>query len=106
LTTSPAKVVLWRTDNGDTVKPVRTTAPAPGTYPGKDDDGKSIYTNTHFLTEEEAWEALEADVRAQMSLLSSEIVQAESLRQKLLEHAAQAVKRQHAFNQAREAARG
>ena len=53
---------LWKYDlHNATVKEVKCERPR---YPNKDEDGDTIYDNSHFQTEMEAWEALESEARA------------------------------------------
>lgn len=58
--------VMWRVDSGLT-RPTKTTAAIPD-HPHRDDDGKEIFENTHFLEEGEAWSYLLRDAEAGESL--------------------------------------
>lgn len=42
-----------------------------GTWPAKDGEGHRIFENTHFKTEDEAWDHLEAERNAAISLDTS-----------------------------------
>jgi len=80
---------LWRADTKQ-LKPVLVVCPHGG-YPADDADGISIYNNTHFSTEAEAWDRLKAEADAGVSLAASDISEARSRLDKAHLRAANAV---------------
>lgn len=51
-------VDVW-TFEDDKPEPIKTQCEVPG-YPNRDVDGRTMYENTHYPTEEQAWAKLEA----------------------------------------------
>ena len=59
-------MLMYRVDSKCSA-PVPVECPKP-TYPNRDADGEAIYINTHFASIGEAWERLQAEVDAGVSL--------------------------------------
>lgn len=59
-------------------------------HPHNDAEGDTIYVNTHFATEAEAWEASEAEAAAHVSLAASGVKHARSALAKAEKEAADA----------------
>lgn len=64
--------IMYRVDYG---KPVPTAVECEmPEYPNPDADGNTIYENTHFGWEEDAWERLEAEQTAGVSLETQSVI--------------------------------
>lgn len=59
-------MLMYRADSKCSA-PVPVECPEP-TWPASDADGRTIYVNTHFASIDEAWERLQAEVDAGVSL--------------------------------------
>lgn len=59
-------MLMYRVDPSQS-SPVPVECPIP-TWPNTDADGDTIYINTHFASIDEAWEKLQAEVDAGVSL--------------------------------------
>ena len=70
------KIVMWRGSDGMT-EPVKVECPD-GLYPNNDADGMQIFENTHFRTEESAWQNIEDCILAGISLSGSAVEYAQS----------------------------
>ena len=81
---------MWRGTSNMT-SPIEVACPD-GLHPNKDADGISIYENTHFKTEREAWQNIEDNVTAGVSLAGSEVKRAEEMMRLAEKNAADAVK--------------
>ena len=57
---------------------VRVECPDGTKYPADDADGETIYDNTHFPTESEAWRRLMSEAQAGVSLAGSRVKDARS----------------------------
>ncbi len=68
--------VMWRGSDG-MIEPVKVECPN-GLYPNLDAEGIEIYENTHFHTEEAAWQNIEDCVLAGVSLSGSAVENAQS----------------------------
>lgn len=71
---------LYRADT-DQLKPVRVHCPD-GHYPHCDADGHQVFVNTHFDTEQEAWQNLLDNAQAGVSLAGGRVKEA---RQRVLD---------------------
>jgi hypothetical protein len=65
---------LWKRDTTNWT--VREVEGEP--YPGRDSEGDVCYVNSHFPTENEAWESLKKEVEAWVSLAGRDLTQAEA----------------------------
>lgn len=63
---------LWKRDTENWT--VREVEGEP--WPGYDSEGHKCYENTHFANEADAWESLEGEARAWLSLATSGLIQA------------------------------
>jgi len=68
-------LVMWRADT-EQWKAVQVQCPQ-GLYPHQDADGQKIYENTHFTTPEKAWERLERESMAWLSLRTDDVARLE-----------------------------
>lgn len=65
---------LWKADQERWIARLVEANP----YPGRDEDGDICYDNTHFKTEEAAWDSLEANARAGVTLAGAAVLHAQS----------------------------
>lgn len=77
---------LWKRDT--TAWTVRQVEAEP--YPGKDEDGDTCYTNTHFAREADAWESLYAEAAAFVSLSGRDVEDAKQALAKAQQEAGEA----------------
>lgn len=77
---------LWKRDT--TAWTVRQVEAEP--YPGKDEDGDTCYTNTHFAREADAWESLYAEAAAFVSLSGRDVENAKQALAKAQQEAGEA----------------
>ena len=75
-----ADLYLYRADDKQ-LKPVRVLCPR-GRYPERDAEGHQVFVNSHFDTEQEAWQRLLDNAEAGVSLAGGRVQQA---RQRVLE---------------------
>lgn len=47
-------------------------------YPGKDEEGDTCYSNTHFESEDEAWKSLHGEAAARLSLATRGLIDAKN----------------------------
>lgn len=70
-------------------------------YPDRDDDGLTIYDNTHYTTESEAWAWLDRDCDAAISITARLIIEARATLRRFEGDAADAVVRRATINRRR-----
>jgi hypothetical protein len=75
-----ADLWLYRAD-AEQLKPVRVLCPD-GRYPARDAEGYCVFVNSHFDTEQEAWQYLLDNAEAGVSLAGGRVKEA---RQRVLE---------------------
>jgi phosphate starvation-inducible protein PhoH len=63
---------MWRAE-ADMTAPKQVEAEP---WPGKDADGVSVYTNTHFATVEDAWESLLSERAAHVAIAGRTVTSA------------------------------
>lgn len=59
---------VWWYGGEDVDAPVQTTGPG---HPGRDAEGRTMWVNTHFATEAQAWGKIVGNARARQSLAST-----------------------------------
>ena len=69
-----AELWLYRADDKQ-LKPVRVLCPR-GRYPERDAEGHQVFVNSHFDTEQEAWQHLLDNAEAGVSLAGGRVKQA------------------------------
>lgn len=94
---------LWQTDL-EQLRPVLVDCPD-GRYPARDADGYLIFENTHFESEEAAWQRLEKELTSKLYLTGCALIEAEKQTQKRKEDAADIAKAWATFENNRTAAR-
>lgn len=62
----PEPMIVYKWDF-ETPRPIPVECETPG-FPNRDADGDTMYVNTHYATEEEAWGSLVEDRKAGLSL--------------------------------------
>lgn len=82
---------LWRARDLKEEKPVLVDCPN-GAWPNKDLDGIDIFVNTHFETQDEAWESLLSNARAGVKLAKNRVVTAEKRLEKARKDVVEEVK--------------
>ena len=65
---------LWKARGGDEDPGIIEVECPKGRYPACDADGETIFDNTHFDTEAEAWERLAGDAAAGLSMTTGHVV--------------------------------
>ena len=80
--------VYYVSDGDDRPEPVECVSPG---YPNLDERGRTMYDNSHFRTEQEAWEWLIRDVDAMSSLVARDFIGARAKVVSLNEDAADVV---------------
>ena len=93
-------MIRWRATDDD-VQPVAVECSKAG-YPHHDAQGRQQHTNTHFDTEDEAWESCRRGAEAFVSLAASDLRTAEAHLEKARRHAAEATKHMDAYCKARD----
>lgn len=81
---------LWRSDQ-ELCRAVLVHCPD-GEYPAKDADGHSIYENTHFKNEDDAWDCLIQNADARVNLAGHFVIRAEKALHDAQVESAEAVK--------------
>ena len=90
----PGEIVTWwrEPDRDEPPVPVKTTGPDKR-WPFSDADGRKMYDNSHFRTEDEAWKRTRDNARAWQSLEASAYRQAQATLAKVVQQLADAAAR-------------
>lgn len=91
-------MILYRVDESG-VRPVAVECDKP-MFPFSDADGKTIYDNTHFASEDDAWEAQRRDVLAEVELAGRAVQHARAALSAAEAEAGRAAGRLYAFDAA------
>ena len=81
-------VKIYRGTDGD-LEPVEMECEEFG-HPNKTSTGETMYSNSHFKTEREAWESIMRSVEAGVSLAGSEVLHCQQALRKAEERAGKA----------------
>jgi hypothetical protein len=94
----PNPIQLWRADQSK-CKAALVDCPDgsldPTEHIMRDADGFEVFSNSHFKTEAEAWECLEADARARLHINAKDVKRAEEILLEAQKESAESVKYFH-----------